>query len=138
MATKGTAQYNVWKAKYEATKLRKSGQLSLFSEDQVNSMISAVVGNLPKVETHPLQYFESNIPAGLQQELWQKAALRATKDGSKEVAFSAVRAIYNVYLKRQRKVQAEKEAERKARFEHMMFCRLRAETEIALEEMFNV
>lgn len=136
MATKGTAQYNVWKAKYEATKLRKAGQLSLFSEEQVNAMITATVGNLPKTETHPLQYFATNTPTGLQYELWQKAARRATKDGAKEVAFSAVRAIYNVYLKRQRAAQAE-EAERKARFEHMMFCRRRAENEISLEEMFN-
>lgn len=139
MATKGTPQYNVWKAKYEAAKMRKAGQQSLFSEEQVNSMITAVIGDLPKAEVHPLNYFATNTPRGLKYELWQKAAKKATKDGTKEVAFGAVRAIYNVYLKREKEavVKTEEDSEMAARIQHMLFCCARAENELALEESFN-
>lgn len=139
MATKGTPQYNVWKAKYNAAMLRKAGQQSLFSEEQVNSLISATIGDLPKAEVHPLNYYAINTPRGLKYELWQKAAKKATKDGAKEVSFGAVRAIYNVYLKREKEaaIKAEEDAEMAARIQHMLFCCARAENELALEESFK-
>lgn len=129
MATKGTVQYNVWKAKYNAAKLRKAGEQSLFTEEQCNALISTVVKDFPKTPTYTLAYFKQNIPTGVSVEIWLKAAEKATKNGMKEAGFGAVRAISKVYAERERKEEQE-------RIEHMNFCMRRAENERYLEEMF--
>ena len=126
MATKGTVQYNVWKAKYDAARLRKQGQQSLFSEEQVNSLISSVISSMPITESHSLGYFRVSVPKNADPILWEKAARRATNNGQKDVSFATVRAIYNNYVKRQ-KEQAD----------HILYCSSRMDAENMLEAMFS-
>jgi len=130
MATKGTVQYNVWRAKYNLAKLRKEGQKSLFSKEQCDALISAVAKDLPKTKTYNLAYFKQNIPTGVSVEIWLKAAEKATKNGTKEAGFGAVRAISKVYAERLRKEQQEQA-------DYINFCSSRAENEQRLAEMFS-
>ena len=122
MATRGTTQYNVWKAKYDATCLKKQGINSLFSEEQIEEMATEVTGSIKSKQTRSKEYFLNSKPSALRSDLWERAVLRATAGGSKEASFSSVRAIYNAYNKRMQ--------------ENICFSIKRAETERQLSEMF--
>ena len=105
MATKGTKEYEIWKAKY--TIARANGK------------------STSTAETHNLAYFLNNLPKNCDSYIWRRAAEKATKD--KEVSFAAVRAIYNVYMQRE-------SASLKARVLDTLYATERASAEEILEQ----